>query len=71
MYSNNKSGKASKASKGSVQIKSSNDRLQLVLNFGGKRHYLSPAIPTIPSIESWRRCAPLRSRRISSMSGLI
>jgi integrase len=30
-----------KASKGTVQIKTSNDRLQLVFSFGGKRHYLS------------------------------
>lgn len=30
-----------KASKGSVQIKNSNDRLQLVFNFARKRHYLS------------------------------
>jgi integrase len=30
-----------KAFKGSVQIKSSNDRLQLVFSYGGKRRYLS------------------------------
>lgn len=30
-----------KASKGSVQIKTSNGRLQLVFSYGGKRHYLS------------------------------
>jgi integrase len=30
-----------KASKGSVQIKNSNDRLQLVFSHAGKRHYLS------------------------------
>ena len=30
-----------KASKGTVQIKTSNERLQLVFSFGGKRHYLS------------------------------
>lgn len=30
-----------KASKGSVQIKNSNDRLQLVFSYSGKRHYLS------------------------------
>jgi integrase len=33
--------KERKASKGSVQIKNSNGRLQLVFSFGGKRHYLS------------------------------
>jgi integrase len=31
----------SKASKGSVQIKASNGRLQLVFSYAGKRHYLS------------------------------
>ncbi|MCU0565341.1 MAG: relaxase domain-containing protein [Oculatellaceae cyanobacterium Prado106] len=31
----------SKASKGSVQIKTSNGRLQLVFSYAGKRHYLS------------------------------
>jgi integrase len=30
-----------RASKGSVQIKTSNSRLQLVFSYGGKRHYLS------------------------------
>ncbi len=42
MYSKIKTGKASK---GSVQIKSSNNRLQLVFSFGGKRHYLSTGYP--------------------------
>jgi integrase len=42
MYSKVKTGKASK---GSVQIKSSNNRLQLVFSFGGKRHYLSTGYP--------------------------
>lgn len=31
----------SKAPKGTVQVKSSNNRLQLVFSYGGKRHYLS------------------------------
>jgi hypothetical protein len=30
-----------KASKGTVQIKNSNERLQLVFSYTGKRHYLS------------------------------
>lgn len=34
-----------KASKGSVQIKISNRRLQLVFSHGGKRHYLSLGLP--------------------------
>ncbi len=34
-----------KASKGSVQIKISNGRLQLVFSHGGKRHYLSLGLP--------------------------
>jgi integrase len=34
-----------KASKGSVQIKSSNNRLQLVFSYAGKRHYLSLGLP--------------------------
>ncbi|NHC33601.1 site-specific integrase [Scytonema millei] len=37
--------KAGKAFKGSVQIKSSNNRLQLVFSYGGKRHYLSTGFP--------------------------
>jgi integrase len=34
-----------RASKGSVQIKVSNSRLQLVFSYGGKRHYLSLGVP--------------------------
>ena len=34
-----------KASKGTVRIKTSNDRLQLVFSHGGKRHYLSLGLP--------------------------
>lgn len=34
-----------KASKGSVQIKNSNDRLQLVFSHSGRRHYLSLGLP--------------------------
>lgn len=39
---------ASKASKGTVQIISSNNRLQLRFRFGGKRHYLSIGLPNTP-----------------------
>jgi integrase len=42
MYSK---GTSQRASKGSVQIKSSNGRLQLTFSHGGKRHYLSLGIP--------------------------
>jgi hypothetical protein len=38
MYSESRKGKASK---GSVQVKNSNGRLQLVFSYAGKRHYLS------------------------------
>ena len=34
-----------KPSKGSVRIKSSNDRLQLVFSVQGRRHYLSLGLP--------------------------
>jgi hypothetical protein len=34
-----------KASKGSVQVKNSNSRLQLVFSYGGKRHYISLGLP--------------------------
>ncbi len=34
-----------KASKGSVQIKNSNDRLQLGFSHAGKRYYLSLGLP--------------------------
>ncbi|WP_242048439.1 MULTISPECIES: Arm DNA-binding domain-containing protein [Nostocaceae] len=36
---------SSKASKGTVQVISSNDRLQLRFRFAGKRHYLSIGLP--------------------------
>jgi integrase len=42
MYSKQTQGKASK---GSVQIKNSNSRLQLVFSHAGKRHYLSLGLP--------------------------
>ncbi|MEM6837625.1 MAG: DUF3596 domain-containing protein, partial [Cyanobacteria bacterium P01_C01_bin.120] len=37
--------KKRKASKGTVQVKSSNDRLQLVFSYSGKRHYLTLGLP--------------------------
>jgi integrase len=40
MYSNS----PGKAFKGSVQVKNSNRRLQLVFSYGGKRHYLSTGL---------------------------
>jgi integrase len=45
MYTNNS---ARKAIKGSVQIKSSNNRLQLVFSAAGKRHYLSTGLADTP-----------------------
>ncbi|NJL47288.1 MAG: DUF3596 domain-containing protein [Leptolyngbyaceae cyanobacterium SM2_5_2] len=39
------SPKKRKASKGTVQVKSSNNRLQLVFSYGGQRHYLSLELP--------------------------
>lgn len=58
MYSNVKTGKASK---GSVQIKSSNNRLQLVFSFGGKRHYLSTGYPDTPQ---HRKLAKMKASEI-------
>ncbi len=46
MYSNNPSRRAFK---GSVQIKVSNDRIQLVFSVAGKRHYLSTGLADTPS----------------------
>ncbi|BAU10282.1 phage integrase [Leptolyngbya sp. NIES-3755] len=40
MYSNT----PGKAFKGTVKVKSSNGRLQLVFSYGGKRHYLSTGL---------------------------
>lgn len=58
MYSKDQSGKANK---GSVQVKSSNDRLQLVFSFGGKRHYLSTGYPDTPQ---YRKLAQMRASEI-------
>lgn len=46
MYSKPRQLKKSKS--GSVQIKISNERLQLVFSFGGKRHYLSLGLADTP-----------------------
>jgi integrase len=46
MYSKPRQRKKSKS--GSVQVKISNDRLQLVFSFGGKRHYLSLGLSDNP-----------------------
>jgi hypothetical protein len=40
MYSNT----PGKAFKGTVKVKSSNERLQLVFSYGSKRHYLCPRV---------------------------
>jgi integrase len=58
MYSN---ANKSKASKGSVQIKTSNGRLQLVFSYGGKRHYLSLGFDDTPQN---RKLAEMKARRI-------
>ncbi|MDJ0708099.1 MAG: DUF3596 domain-containing protein, partial [Leptolyngbyaceae cyanobacterium MO_188.B28] len=53
--------KRKKASKGSVQIKVSHDRLQLVFTFGGKRHYLSTGFSDTPTN---RKLAEMKARQI-------
>jgi integrase len=58
MYSKDKLGKANK---GSVQIKSSNNRLQLVFSFGGKRHYFSTGYPDTPQ---YRKLAQMKATEI-------
>ncbi len=50
-----------KASKGTVQIKTSNDRLQLVFSFGGKRHYLSTGFT---DTKANRKLAEMKARQI-------
>lgn len=50
-----------KASKGSVQIKTSNGRLQLVFSYGGKRHYLSLGFDDTPQD---RKLAEMKAREI-------
>ncbi|BAY34638.1 phage integrase [Nostoc carneum NIES-2107] len=54
-------GSERKASKGTVQIKVSNDRLQLVFSFGGKRHYLSTGFT---DTKANRKLAEMKARQI-------
>jgi integrase len=51
----------SKASKGSVQIKTSNGRLQLVFSHAGKRHYLSLGFSDTPT---HRKLAEAKARQL-------
>jgi integrase len=51
----------SKSSKGSVQIKTSNGRLQLVFSHAGKRHYLSLGLP---DSKTNRKLAEMKARAI-------
>jgi integrase len=57
MYSNH----SGRANKGTVQIKVSNNRLQLVFRVGGKRHYLSTGFIDTPAN---RRLAEFKAREI-------
>ncbi|WP_414622044.1 Arm DNA-binding domain-containing protein [Calothrix sp. CCY 0018] len=50
-----------KASKGTVQIKISNERLQLVFSFGGKRHYLSTGFT---DTKANRKLAEMKAKQI-------
>ena len=50
-----------KASKGTVQIKTSNQRLQLVFSFGGKRHYLSTGFT---DTKANRKLAEMKAKQI-------
>ncbi len=58
MFSKTPTGRASK---GSVSIISSNNRLQLRFSYGGKRHYLSTGLPDLPAN---RKMAQLRAAEI-------
>ncbi len=60
MYSQNTQHKASK---GSVQIKRSNGRLQLVFSYAGERHYLSLGLP---ENKETLKVAELRAKLIES-----
>ncbi|MFM2432980.1 MAG: hypothetical protein RLZZ511_4194 [Cyanobacteriota bacterium] len=57
----NINAKYSKASKGTVKVKNSNDRLQLVFSYGGKRHYLSTGFT---DTDSHRKLAEMKARQI-------
>ena len=54
-------GSQRKASKGTVQIKTSNERLQLVFSFGGKRHYLSTGFT---DTKANRKLAEMKAKQI-------
>lgn len=58
MYSKTRTGRASK---GTVSILSSNDRLQLRFNYGGKRHYISTGLADTPAN---RKLAEFRASEI-------
>jgi integrase len=58
MYSSTPTGKASK---GSVQVISSHDRLQLRFRFGAKRHYVSIGLSDTPTN---RKLAEMKAREI-------
>lgn len=58
MYPKTSTGKASK---GSVQILTSNNRLQLRFRFAGKRHYLSLGFP---DTKENRKLAEMKAREI-------
>lgn len=51
----------SKSSKGTVQIKTSNDRLQLVFRYAGKRYYLSTGFT---DTKANRKLAEMKARQI-------
>jgi integrase len=51
-----------KASKGSVQIKTSNGRLQLVFTYAGKRHYLSLGFS---DTKTHRKLAEAKARQLA------
>jgi integrase len=61
MYSKSTKSQKGKASKGSVQIKTSNGRLQLVFSYAGRRHYLSLGFADTPQT---RKFAEKRAREI-------
>lgn len=58
MYSKTPTGRASK---GSVSILSSNERLQLRFHYGGKRHYISTGLADTPAN---RKLAEFRASEI-------
>jgi integrase len=60
MHCNTSTGKAAK---GSVQMKVSNGRLQLVFSHGGRRHYLSLGLPDNPAS---RKVAEAKAKLIES-----